>query len=250
MNREDAPVPRAVRREIPAIARAVDGIVARFAAGGRLIYVGAGTSGRLGALDAAECPPTFGVRAKAGARHNCGRESRAAAMPSKARKITPRRARETGRARGLRARRCVVGIAASGATPFVLGALKFAMRKRGAFTVADRQRRNRAARLAKIAHRDHRAGTGREVHRRLDANESRHGAEIGAQHALDGGDGAAWLRLRQPDDRRGPSNEKLRRRALRISGGGERQRVASAERALRQSAARLASRACYAEIRV
>src|SRR5689334_11006961 len=61
INREDRDVPAAVAREIPAIARAVRQIVASFREGGRLIYVGAGTSGRLGILDATECPPTFGT---------------------------------------------------------------------------------------------------------------------------------------------------------------------------------------------
>src|SRR5690606_8162713 len=61
MNAEDAGVAEAVRRVLPEIAQAVDGIVAAFKAGGRLIYIGAGTSGRLGVLDASECPPTFGV---------------------------------------------------------------------------------------------------------------------------------------------------------------------------------------------
>src|SRR5271166_5062098 len=61
MNREDRKVAPAVGHELPAIARAVDGIVKRMEAGGRLIYVGSGTSGRIGVLDASECPPTFGV---------------------------------------------------------------------------------------------------------------------------------------------------------------------------------------------
>lgn len=60
INAEDQTVPHAVAKELPHVARAVDHIVASFKAGGRLIYVGAGTSGRLGVLDAAECPPTFG----------------------------------------------------------------------------------------------------------------------------------------------------------------------------------------------
>jgi N-acetylmuramic acid 6-phosphate etherase len=63
INDEDARVAEAVARELPQIARAVDGIVARLERGGRLFYVGTGTSGRLGVLDASECPPTFGVPA-------------------------------------------------------------------------------------------------------------------------------------------------------------------------------------------
>jgi N-acetylmuramic acid 6-phosphate (MurNAc-6-P) etherase len=61
MNRQDARVLRAVRRALPAIAKAIDVVRDRLAAGGRLIYVGSGTSGRIGALDASECPPTFGI---------------------------------------------------------------------------------------------------------------------------------------------------------------------------------------------
>ena len=61
MNREDAAVPRAIKRVLPEIAHAVDVICDCFRKGGRLIYVGTGTSGRIGALDASECPPTFGI---------------------------------------------------------------------------------------------------------------------------------------------------------------------------------------------
>jgi len=61
MNRADAEVAPAVERELAAVARAIDGIAERMQRGGRLVYAGAGTSGRLGVLDAAECPPTFGV---------------------------------------------------------------------------------------------------------------------------------------------------------------------------------------------
>src|SRR5437879_12435399 len=64
MNREDRKVAIAVRRELPAIARAVDAIVSGIRKGGRLLYVGAGSSGRMGVLDAAECPPTFGTSPK------------------------------------------------------------------------------------------------------------------------------------------------------------------------------------------
>src|SRR5581483_6658529 len=61
MNAEDRKVAEAVERVLPAVAQAVDGIVERLQRGGRLFYIGTGTSGRLGVLDAAECPPTFGV---------------------------------------------------------------------------------------------------------------------------------------------------------------------------------------------
>src|SRR5271167_2286983 len=64
LNREDARVAPAVRKQLPKIARAVDAIVKAFHRGGRLIYVGAGTSGRIALLDAAECPPTFGTPPK------------------------------------------------------------------------------------------------------------------------------------------------------------------------------------------
>src|SRR5580700_9363933 len=61
MNRADAEIPAAVGRELPRIARAVDAIALALEQGGHLVYIGAGTSGRLGVLDAAECPPTFNV---------------------------------------------------------------------------------------------------------------------------------------------------------------------------------------------
>jgi len=132
LNREDARVAPAVRRELPKIARAVDAIVKSLRRGGRLFYVGAGTSGRIALLDAAECPPTFGtpptmVQAiiAGGARalwHSAeGAEDSAA-----------QGARDLARA-GVSRRDVVVGIAASGRTPYVLGALEFA-RRRGAFT--------------------------------------------------------------------------------------------------------------------
>ena len=71
INDEDARVPLAVREAIPQIARAVDAIVGAIRSGGRLFYIGAGTSGRLGVLDASECPPTFSVPADDGAGDHC-----------------------------------------------------------------------------------------------------------------------------------------------------------------------------------
>jgi N-acetylmuramic acid 6-phosphate etherase len=133
LNREDAKVAPAVGREARQIAAAADLIAAAFQRGGRLFYVGAGTSGRLGVLDAAECPPTFGTPPhwvqgliaggkKALVRTAEGAEDRACdgAAAMKRNRIS--------------AKDVVVGIAACGLTPFVLGALAQAQ-KRGARTV-------------------------------------------------------------------------------------------------------------------
>src|SRR5438093_4692893 len=132
MNREDARAVRAVGRVRHAIARAVDAIVAALAAGGRLFFVGAGTSGRLGVLEAAECPPTFGtppalVQAiMAGGRASVFRSREGAEDDEVA-------ARRAVRAR-VRGGDVVVGISASGVTPFVRAALA-AAKGRGATTV-------------------------------------------------------------------------------------------------------------------
>jgi N-acetylmuramic acid 6-phosphate etherase len=134
MNGEDARVALAVRRELPQIARAVDAIVKSLSAGGRLIYVGAGTSGRLAVIDASECPPTFGtppemVQALIAGGNRALRDAVEGAEDS-----ATNGARDLRRA-GLRVQDAVVGIAASGRTPYVLGALDFA-RSRGAVTIA------------------------------------------------------------------------------------------------------------------
>lgn len=150
MNDEDAAVAGAVRAVLPAIAEAVDRIAAAFSAGGRLIYVGAGTSGRLGVLDASECPPTFGVPEEmvvgivAGGdfalRHAVeGAEDDEAAAIADLRRT------------GLRGSDVVVGLAASGRTPYVVSALEFA-RSVGACTIAVSCNRNAAiAAVADIA---------------------------------------------------------------------------------------------------
>jgi N-acetylmuramic acid 6-phosphate etherase len=133
IHQEDATVPAAVRKELPAIARAVDAIVDALSRGGRLIYVGAGTSGRLATLDAAECPPTFGTSPNtvqaviAGGRR---------ALTEAAEDVEDNA--EQG-ARDLESKHItkadvVVGLTASGTTPYVLGALKLA-RRRGAATI-------------------------------------------------------------------------------------------------------------------
>jgi N-acetylmuramic acid 6-phosphate etherase len=149
MNREDRKVPVAVGREIPAIARAVEVIVRGMQNGGRLIYVGAGSSGRMAVLDAAECPPTFGISRKqmlaliAGGR-------RAVTGAVEGAEDSVRNAERDLREKKLTREDVVVGIAASGTTPYVLGAMKFA-RKHGATTVAiTSNRKMPVARLAKI----------------------------------------------------------------------------------------------------
>jgi len=149
MNREDRKVAVAVGRENAAIARALDAIVGGIRKGGRLIYVGAGSSGRMGMLDAAECPPTFGTSPKlvqaliAGGR-------RAITEAVEGAEDSARNGERDLRAKRLTRRDVVVGIAASGTTPYVLGALKYAG-KRGAMTVAVTSNlRMPVGRLAKI----------------------------------------------------------------------------------------------------
>ncbi|MEW2004767.1 N-acetylmuramic acid 6-phosphate etherase [Microbacterium sp. NRRL B-14842] len=134
MNAEDRRVPEAVAGRTPEIAAAVDGITERFRRGGRLIYIGAGTAGRIGVLDASECPPTFGTdpsmvvgliaggeTAIRSAVENAEDDDEAAALALRDLDLTER---DT-----------VVGISASGRTPYVIGGLRYA-RGLGALTVA------------------------------------------------------------------------------------------------------------------
>jgi N-acetylmuramic acid 6-phosphate etherase len=133
MNREDRLVALAVAKEIPAIARAVEVVAKSMKQGGRLIYVGAGTSGRLAALDAAECPPTFGVSSGLVQAVVAGGSRALARAAEGVEDSTSRGARDLA-ARNIGPRDVVIGVSASGSTPYVLGALRFA-RKRGAKTV-------------------------------------------------------------------------------------------------------------------
>jgi N-acetylmuramic acid 6-phosphate etherase len=134
INREDAKVASAVRDALPQIAKAVDVIADRLRKGGRLIYVGAGTSGRIAALDAAECPPTFGSDPRQVQFIIAGGPkalSGAAEFNEDSRELGERdlAKRKPGK------NDVVVGIAASGRTPFTVAAVEFA-RKRGAATIA------------------------------------------------------------------------------------------------------------------
>jgi N-acetylmuramic acid 6-phosphate etherase len=134
LNREDARVAKAVRRELPKIAKAVDAIVSALGKGGRLFYVGAGTSGRQAVLDAAECPPTFGTSPKLVQAIMAGGEKALRHASEDAEDSAASGGRELRRA-GVSRRDVVVGVSASGTTPYVLGALRFARRKR-ATTIA------------------------------------------------------------------------------------------------------------------
>jgi N-acetylmuramic acid 6-phosphate etherase len=134
MNAEDASVAGAVQRVLGDVAKAVDEIVARLRAGGRLFYIGTGTSGRLGVLDASECPPTFGVSPElvqgviAGGYDACHRAVEASEDDANAASVDLQQ-------RGFTGKDVLVGIAASGRTPYTVGAVSYA-RSLGAFTVA------------------------------------------------------------------------------------------------------------------
>lgn len=123
INREDTAVPEAVGKEIPQITRAVDIIVDAIRGGGRLFYFGAGTSGRLGVLDASECPPTFGVSPDLVQGHIAGGDTalRNAVEDSEDNEAL---GRDEITRLGITAADVVTGIAASGRTPYVLGAVR------------------------------------------------------------------------------------------------------------------------------
>ncbi len=150
INREDAKVAAAVGAALPDIARAVEMIVAALETGGRLVYVGAGTSGRLGMLDAAECVPTFSASPRLVQGVIAG-GAEAMLRSIEGAEDDPAAAADDLRARGVSSADVVCGIAASGRTPYVIGALQFA-RSIGARSIAIACNRNTpVAALADIA---------------------------------------------------------------------------------------------------
>ncbi len=126
INQEDQKVTAAVATQIPRIGEAVDRIVERVRAGGRLFYIGAGTSGRLGVLDAAECPPTFRVSPELVQGIIAGGEA-ALARATEASEDDPEAGRRDLAERGFTGKDSLVGIATSGRTPYVLGAIDAAL---------------------------------------------------------------------------------------------------------------------------
>jgi len=231
MNGEDEKVARAVRRAVPAIARGVDEIVERMKEGGRLIYVGAGSSGRIAVLDASECPPTFGVSPnlvcaliaggkKAMTRSVEGAEDRSADGAHALRKI---RLNKTD---------SVVGIAASGTTPYVLGAIAYAKRT-GALTIGVAS--NRRSALAKAAH----IAIAPEVGPEVLAGSTRLKAGTSQKMVLNMLSTAVMVRLGHAYDNLmidvGEVNEKLRERAKWILKEASARDVSAVTRALRQT---------------
>jgi N-acetylmuramic acid 6-phosphate etherase len=229
MNREDRRVAVAVGRELPAIARAVEAIVGAVRKGGRLIYVGAGSSGRMGVLDAAECPPTFGTSPKlvvaliAGGRRAITRAVEGA-------EDSERNGERDLRAKKLTRDDIVVGIAASGTTPYVVGALKYA-RKRGATTVAVTSNlRMPVGRLAKIV-------IAPEVGPEVLTGSTRLKAGTSQKMVLNMLSTPVMARLGHVYENLMIdvmlTNEKLAERALRILAEASGKRVSAAEQALR-----------------
>jgi N-acetylmuramic acid 6-phosphate etherase len=229
MNREDRKVAAAVGRQIPAIERAVDAIVRAMQNGGRLIYVGAGSSGRMAVLDAAECPPTFGISKKrmqaliAGGR-------RAVTGAVEGAEDSVRNAERDLREKKLTSNDLVVGIAASGTTPYVLGALQYARRRKATTIVITSNRHMAVARLAKIV-------IALEVGPEVLTGSTRLKAGTSQKMVLNMLSTAVMARLGHVYENlmidAVLTNEKLWDRALRILAEASGKRVSAAEHALR-----------------
>jgi N-acetylmuramic acid 6-phosphate etherase len=235
MNREDRKVAVAVGREIPAIAPAVDAIVSGIRKGGRLIYMGAGSSGRIAVLDAAECAPTFGTSPKLVQALIAGGK-RAVTGAVEGAEDSIRNAERELRSRKLTRNDAVVGISASGTTPYVLGGMKFA-RRRGATTVAiTANRRSPLARACRIVIA---AETGAEVV----TGSTRLKAGTMQKMVLNMLSTAAMARLGHVYENLMidvvPRNQKLIERSRRILAEASGKDLSAAEHALRQSGHKL-----------
>ena len=231
MNREDRKVPPAVARELPRIARAAEAIVQRMENGARLIYVGAGSSGRIAVLDASECPPTFGTPPELVQALIAGGKKAMTQAVEGAEDHRGDAVRDLKRIR-LKGADAVVGIAASGTTPYVLAALAFA-KKRKAMTIAiTSSRRSPLARAARIAIAP---AVGPEVI----AGSTRLKAGTAQKLVLNMLSTATMVRLGHLYDNLmidvARTNEKLRDREKRILMEASGRDVSAVEHALRQS---------------
>jgi N-acetylmuramic acid 6-phosphate etherase len=231
MNREDRQVALAVAREIPAITRAVESIVRALLSGGRLIYVGAGSSGRLAVLDAAECPPTFGVSPKL-VRALIAGGKRALTDAVEGAEDSPKNAvRDLQRVK-LSRNDVVVGVAASGTTPYVLSALRYASRKRAATVAITSNRRMPIARHANIV-------IAPQVGPEIITGSTRLKAGTSQKMVLNMLSTASMVRLGHVHENLmidlKLTNQKLKDRAVRILTQSSGKNVSAARRALRQS---------------
>jgi N-acetylmuramic acid 6-phosphate etherase len=231
INREDAGVPAAVAREIPAIARAVDAIVAGLRRGGRLFYIGAGTSGRLGVLDASECPPTFDVPPGLVQGIIAGGAG-ALVRAVEGAEDSPALGKRDLAAKKITSRDVVAGLTASGSTPYVLGALHYANAK-GAVTVGVTcNRRAPIARVAKIL-------IAPEVGPEVIAGSTRMKAGTAQKLVLNMLSSAVMVRLGHVYDNWminvAQTNSKLRRRAERVLEEATSANVSAVRRAMRHA---------------
>jgi N-acetylmuramic acid 6-phosphate etherase len=231
IHREDATVARAVAKAIPEIGRAVDAIVHALQSGGRLFYVGAGTSGRLATLDAAEIPPTFGTPSRLVQAVIAGGRRALTHAVEGAEDNRAQGARDMANRRVSR-KDVVVGIAASGSTPYVLGALEFA-RRRGAVTIGVTSNpRSPLSSLAAI-------GVVTETGPEAITGSTRMKAGTAQKMVLNMLSTAAMVRIGRVYDNWmigvALTNQKLRARGLRILAEASGATVAEATRALRQS---------------
>lgn len=231
IHREDTTVTKAVAKALPAISRSVEAIVRAINSGGRLFYIGAGTSGRLAALDAAELPPTFGTRPSMVQAVIAGGRRALTHAVEGAEDDRAQGARDLT-ARGLGPRDAVVGITASGSTPYVLGALEFAKRKGCATIGITSNPRTPITRLARISIV---TPTGPEVV----SGSTRMKAGTSQKMVLNMLSTAAMIRLGRVYDNWmigvALTNRKLQARGLRILIEASGATVADATRALRLS---------------
>ena len=197
INVEDGKVAKAVEKALPQIVDAVEVICSRFEKGGHLIYIGAGTSGRLGILDAAECIPTFGVSPEIVQGYIAGGD-RALRTPVEGCEDDGSLGRRIIIEHQIGANDTVVGISASGSARFVIEALQEA-KDRNAATVAVVNASNSP--LAAEADVSIEVITGPEVIKRFDENESRNSAETGAKDAVNRIHDQDGQGIRKPDGR-------------------------------------------------
>jgi N-acetylmuramic acid 6-phosphate etherase len=231
MNYEDRKVAAAVGRDLAAIARAADAIVKAISNGGRLIYVGAGSSGRMAVLDAAECPPTFGTSPELVQALIAGGRPAVTGAVEGAEDSLANALRDL-RSKKLTRNDVVVGITASGTTPYVLAALQYA-RRRGARTVAITVNpRTPVARLAEIL-------IATEVGPEVLTGSTRLKAGTAQKMVLNMLSTAAMAQLGHVYENLmidvKPSNQKVSDRIVRILAEASGKSVSASEHALRQA---------------